>query len=47
VARDRPAGPRLAAPGFVVFGIETNNLNDSLVSRGTAPWAQVIWSGRL
>ncbi|MEU6731254.1 alpha/beta hydrolase [Nonomuraea wenchangensis] len=28
-------GPRLASQGFVVFGIETNNLNDSPVSRGT------------
>jgi predicted esterase len=28
-------GPRLASQGFVVFGIETNNLNDSPTSRGT------------
>lgn len=28
-------GPRLASQGFVVFGIETNNLNDSPASRGT------------
>ena len=28
-------GPRLASQGFVVFGIETNNLNDSPESRGT------------
>jgi predicted esterase len=28
-------GPRLASQGFVVFGIETNNLNDSPSSRGT------------
>jgi pimeloyl-ACP methyl ester carboxylesterase len=28
-------GPRLATQGFVVFGIETNNLNDSPTSRGT------------
>ncbi|SEH02623.1 Dienelactone hydrolase [Nonomuraea solani] len=28
-------GPRLASQGFVVFGIETNALNDSPVSRGT------------
>jgi dienelactone hydrolase len=27
-------GPRLASQGFVVFGIETNNLNDSPTSRG-------------
>jgi predicted esterase len=28
-------GPRLAGQGFVVFGIETNNLDDSPASRGT------------
>jgi predicted esterase len=28
-------GPRLASQGFVVFGIETNNLNDNPTSRGT------------
>jgi dienelactone hydrolase len=28
-------GPRLSTQGFVVFGIETNNLNDSPTSRGT------------
>jgi dienelactone hydrolase len=28
-------GPRLASQGFVVFGIDTNNLNDSPTSRGT------------
>lgn len=28
-------GPRLASQGFVVLGIETNNLNDSPTSRGT------------
>jgi pimeloyl-ACP methyl ester carboxylesterase len=28
-------GPRLASQGFVVFGIETNNLNDSPTSRST------------
>ena len=28
-------GPRLASQGFVVFGIETNNLGDSPTSRGT------------
>ena len=28
-------GPRIASQGFVVFGIETNNLNDSPASRGT------------
>ena len=28
-------GPRLASQGFVIFGIETNNLNDSPTSRGT------------
>ncbi|PWR09075.1 triacylglycerol lipase [Micromonospora acroterricola] len=28
-------GPRLASQGFVIFGIETNNLNDSPASRGT------------
>lgn len=28
-------GPRLASQGRVVFGIETNNLNDSPISRGT------------
>ena len=28
-------GPRLASQGFVVFGIETNNLNDTPTSRGT------------
>ncbi len=28
-------GPRLASQGFVVFGIETDNLNDSPTSRGT------------
>jgi predicted esterase len=28
-------GPRLSSQGFVVFGIETNNLNDSPTSRGT------------
>lgn len=27
-------GPRLSSQGFVVFGIETNNLNDSPTSRG-------------
>jgi dienelactone hydrolase len=28
-------GPRLASQGFVVFGIETNSLNDNPTSRGT------------
>jgi predicted esterase len=28
-------GPRLASQGFVLFGIETHNLNDSPTSRGT------------
>jgi pimeloyl-ACP methyl ester carboxylesterase len=28
-------GPRLASQGFVVFGIETDNLDDSPTSRGT------------
>ena len=28
-------GPRLASQGFIVFGIETNNLDDSPTSRGT------------
>ncbi|MEU4424462.1 alpha/beta hydrolase [Actinoplanes sp. NPDC024001] len=28
-------GPRLASQGFIVFGIETTNLNDSPASRGT------------
>ncbi|MFI2273941.1 dienelactone hydrolase family protein [Catenuloplanes sp. NPDC020197] len=28
-------GPRLAGQGFIVFGIETNNLNDNPTSRGT------------
>ncbi|GIF41712.1 dienelactone hydrolase family protein [Actinoplanes xinjiangensis] len=28
-------GPRLASQGFIVFGIETNSINDSPTSRGT------------
>ncbi|HZM75829.1 MAG TPA: hypothetical protein VFC19_08890 [Candidatus Limnocylindrales bacterium] len=39
-------GPRLASQGFVVFGIETNNLNDSPTSRGTQLLAALDYLAR-